>query len=483
MVNAGFVSRLANTGGMAEFETINPATGSPIERFTYMAPSEIDAHLDAARSAFAHWRRSSFEDRGKLLNAVAATLRENADRLAQVAVREMGKPIVQARAEVEKCAWCCEFFAQNAASLLHDRDVETNAAHSYISFRPLGVIFAIMPWNFPYWQVFRAAAPALMAGNTMVLKHADNTSRCALEIERVFEQAGAPDGLFRTLLIHHDDADTRIADERIAAVTLTGSERAGVAVGAAAGSALKKCVLELGGSDPFIVLEDADIDLAVDYAVRARFQNNGQSCIAAKRFIVEDRVYDRFVTHFAQAAGEQRVGDPVNEQTQIGPCARADLRDALYKQITATVVDGARIVTGGRPLDGKGFFFEPTVVADVVPGTPMFSQETFGPAAAVIRARDDDHALDLANDSTFGLGANIWTRDVAHAARMAAQIESGMVFINGMVASDPRLPFGGVKRSGYGRELSSFGIHEFVNVQTVWIGPERTATPAYEQAE
>ena len=467
---------------MPQFVTIDPATGAELERFTYMAPEEIDAHLDAARAAFTGWRREDIAGRATLLRSLARTLRRETHALAQTAVREMGKPIVQARAEVEKCAWTCEFFADNAESLLAARVVDSNAAQSYVAFRPLGVIFAIMPWNFPYWQVFRAAAPALMAGNAMVLKHADNTTRCALEIERIFKQAGAPAGLFRTLLIGHDDADARIADERIAAVTLTGSERAGIAVGSAAGGALKKCVLELGGSDPFIVLADADVDLAVDFAVKARFQNNGQSCIAAKRFIVEDRVYDRFVSHFAQAASAQRIGNPMDEQTQIGPCARADLRDGLYKQVTDTVVDGGRIVAGGRPVDGPGFFFEPTVVADVTPGSAMFAQETFGPAAAVIRARDDDHALELANDSPFGLGANIWTRDISHAERMAAQTEAGMVFVNGMVASDPRLPFGGVKRSGYGRELSSFGIHEFVNIQTVWIGPAqengKTSSPA-----
>ncbi len=332
-----------------------------------------------------------------------------------------------------------------------------------------------MPWNFPYWQVFRAAAPALMAGNTVVLKHADSTTRCALEIERIFTEAGAPDGLFSTLLIENETADERISDERIAAVTLTGSERAGVAVASAAGSALKKCVLELGGSDPFIVLADADVGLAVEFAVKARFQNNGQSCIAAKRFIVEDELYERFVREFAQTSAAQRVGDPMDSETQLGPCARRDLRDSLERQVTQSVARGARIVTGGKPIEGDGFFFEPTIVADVAEGMPMFDQETFGPAAAVTRARDEAHAIDLANDSTFGLGANIWTSDVDRATQMAAQIESGMVFINGMVASDPRLPFGGVKRSGYGRELSEFGIQEFVNIQTVWIGPQHEA--------
>lgn len=453
--------------------TVNPATGATLERYAYMADAEVDGLLDAAVAAFRLWRHRPLDERRKLLHAVAARLRAERGALAERAVREMGKPLVQAIGEVEKCAWACDYFAENAESLLRDAAVETNAARSFVAFRPLGVLFAIMPWNFPYWQVFRAAAPALMAGNTVVLKHADNTTGCALEIERIFTDAGAPRGAFTTLLIDHDRADDRIADDRIAAVTVTGSERAGVAVGAAAGKALKPSVLELGGSDPFLVLADADIDLAVEFAMKARFQNNGQSCIAAKRFVVEERVYDRFLSRFAQAAAEQRVGNPMEEQTQIGPVARADLRDTLHRQITQTVVSGARIVTGGNALEGDGFYFEPTIVADVEPGSPMFVEETFGPAAAVIRARDDDHAIALANDSTFGLGATIWTRDTDHAVRMAAHLEAGMVFINGMVASDPRLPFGGVKHSGYGRELASFGIHAFVNVQTVSIGPEK----------
>jgi acyl-CoA reductase-like NAD-dependent aldehyde dehydrogenase len=468
---------------MKDIVTINPATGGEIERFAYMTHDEIDAHLDAARSAFRMWRGRSLEDRAKLFHSVASVLRSNRDRLAEIAVREMGKPLMQARAEVEKCAWACEYFADHSHAYLADRGVDTNATRSVIAFRPLGVILAIMPWNFPFWQVFRAAAPALMAGNAMVLKHANSTTRCALEIERVFQLAGAPENLFRTLLIHHDDADERIADDRIAAVTLTGSELAGIAVGSAAGSALKKCVLELGGSDPFIVLADAELEDAVNSGVKARFQNNGQSCIAAKRFIVEEPLYDRFVRRFAEAAGSQRVGDPMNEATQIGPCAREDLRAALMEQVTQTVVDGGRIVTGGTSIDGAGFYFQPTVVADVDVTAPMFAQETFGPAAAIIRARDEEQAIDLANTSTFGLGANIWTRSVDRAARLAQEVEAGMVFINGMVASDPRLPFGGVKRSGYGRELSAFGIQEFVNIQTVWIGPERERAQQHAPAE
>ncbi len=467
----------------SEILTIDPSTGKSLERFEYMSEAEIDAHLDSAVAAYGIWRHETFEQRAQLLNAVARTLRARRQTLAESAVREMGKPIAQALAEVDKCAWCCEYFAEHGRELLADRVIKSNATRSLVAFRPLGVIFAIMPWNFPYWQVFRAAAPALMAGNAIVLKHADSTTRCALEIQRVFDEAGSPEGLFRTLLIENEVADELIADERIAGVTLTGSEGAGIAVASAAGNALKKCVLELGGSDPFIVLGDADVDLAVKFAVKARFQNNGQSCIAAKRFIVEDRIYDRFVRSFADAAARQHVGDPMDVQTQLGPCARHDLRDTLERQITQTVVGGARIVTGGKPVDRPGFFFEPTIVADVDEGMPMFDQETFGPAAAVTRARDDAHAIELANDSTFGLGANIWTRDIDHALRMAAEIESGMVFINGIVASDPRLPFGGIKRSGYGRELSAFGIHEFVNIQTVWIGPERKDGAASRLAE
>lgn len=463
--------------------TVNPATGAQLERFEYMSAAEIDAHLDDAVAAFSVWRRRPVTERVKVLTAIAKTLRANAESLAKTAVREMGKPIVQARAEVEKCAWCCDYFAQHAPSMLADREMPINGAHTYVAYRPLGVIFAIMPWNFPYWQVFRAAIPAIAAANAMVLKHADSTTRCALEIEQIFTEAGAPEHLFQTLLIGHDGADERIGDERIAGVTLTGSDRAGVAVASAAGKAIKKAVLELGGSDPFIVLADADLDLAVEYAVRSRFQNNGQSCIAAKRFIIEDAIYDRFVRNFAEAAQVQRVGDPLDDATQIGPLARADLRDTLQRQVTDSVVDGARIVTGGKPIDRAGFFFEPTVVADVDPACPMFHEETFGPAAAVIRAHDDEHAIDLANATSYGLGANIWTRDVGHAARMAARVEAGMVFINGMVASDPRVPFGGVKRSGYGRELSDAGIHEFVNEQTVWIAQGVSSEPATAPAE
>ncbi len=385
----------------------------------------------------------------------------------------MGKPIAQSIAEIEKCAWCCEFYAESAERFLSDESVATNATRSFVAFRPLGVILAVMPWNFPFWQVFRAAAPALMAGNVMVLKHASNVSRCALQIEEMFEESGAPQGLFTTLLLHSDRVAELLADTRIAAATLTGSEGAGVSIASTAGRHLKKTVLELGGSDPFIVLADADLPAAVDAAIRSRFQNAGQSCIAAKRFIVEDGVYDDFVQQFAEAARAQKIGDPMDRATQLGPLAREDLRDALDRQVRASVERGARIVTGGKSVGRPGFFYEPTVLADVADDMPAFTEETFGPAAAVTRAKDAQTAVALANDTTFGLGGTIWSRDTERAIKLAAQIESGSVFINGVMASDPRLPFGGVKRSGYGRELSHHGIHEFVNIQTVWVGPAK----------
>jgi len=451
-------------------ETIDPTTGTVIERIPRMDEGQIEARLAAAASCAARWAATTLQERSALLDAVARRLRSESDTLAATAVREMGKPIVQARAEIEKCAWACEFFAKEGPAMLQPQAAPSSAARSYVAFRPLGVLLAIMPWNFPFWQVFRAVAPALMAGNVLLLKHAANTTRCALEIERVLTEAGAPPGCFGVLLVSGEKADDLIGDPRIAAVTLTGSERAGVAVARAAGDALKKCVLELGGSDPFVVFADADVQVAATTAVKARFQNNGESCIAAKRFIVEDPVYDQFLERFGAIAGAQIVGNPMEERVQIGPCARADLRDTVGEQVRETLARGARLMTGGKAGAGPGFFYEPTVVADVVAGMRMFDEEVFGPAAAVIRARDRDDAVALANQSAYGLGSSLWTRDVAAAEAFAAKIEAGAVFINGMVASDPRLPFGGVKKSGYGRELSTFGIHEFVNIQTVWIG-------------
>jgi acyl-CoA reductase-like NAD-dependent aldehyde dehydrogenase len=455
-------------------ETVNPATGEVLERIPYATSTEIEERLYRAVHVQRAWAAAPIEKRSETLRLVAKRLRERRDHLAATAVREMGKPLVQARAEVEKCAMGCDYFADHGATLLADQPAPTNATKSYVAFRPLGPLLEIMPWNFPYWQIFRAGAPALIAGNVLLLKHASRTTRCALEVESVFE--GTFDGgpVLQVLLVSDAEADRLIADPRIAAVTLTGSERAGVAVASTAGHALKKCVLELGGSDAFIVLNDADLDKAVEVGLFARFQNNGQSCIAAKRFIVEDGIYDHYLEKFASAAKAMRVGDPMQESTQLGPCARGDLRETLDRQVRETLARGARLVTGGESIDGNGYYYEPTVVADVPHGTPMWDQETFGPAAAFVRAHDAGHAIQLANDSRYGLGCNIWTKDTERAQELAANVQAGSVFINGMVASDPRLPFGGVKLSGFGRELSHFGAHEFVNVQSIWIGPAKT---------
>jgi acyl-CoA reductase-like NAD-dependent aldehyde dehydrogenase len=450
-------------------ETRNPTTGEVIERIGLMDTAQIETKLAEAARGARRWGREDFSGRASLLRAVAARFTLEREQLATTAVREMGKPLAQARAEIDKCAWGLEYFAEHGEALLSAQVTPSSASRSYVAFRPLGALLAIMPWNFPFWQVIRAAAPALMAGNVVLLKHATNTTRCALEIERLFNETGAPEGCFGTLLIPGKEMSKIVADSRVAAVTLTGSEDAGASVARAAGENLKKCVLELGGSDAFVVLADADLEAAAKTAVTARFQNNGESCIAAKRFIVEHAVYDDFLSRFATLAAAQIVGDPMDERVRLGPCAREDLRQTVHEQVGDTVERGARLVTGGRAVDRPGFFYEPTVVADVVPGMRMFDEEVFGPAAAVVRANDLEHALELANDSRFGLGANLWTRDIGLAEELAGRIEAGNVFINGMVASDPRLPFGGVKKSGYGRELSSFGIHEFVNIQTVWI--------------
>ncbi len=452
-------------------ETHEPATGRHLASYEEHGREAIDAALARAVDAFHAWRARSFEDRATLLRAAAAALRARKPELAELATREMGKTVVEAEAEVEKSATGCDYYADHGAAHLADRPSPSNATESYVAFRPLGVLLAIMPWNFPYWQVFRATAPALMAGNTVVLKHAANVTGVALEIERIFDAAGFPKGAFQTLVVSGKNMDAIVADPRIAAVTLTGSEGAGSAVAATAGKNLKKTVLELGGSDAYIVLADADVEAAAKMAVKARFQNNGQSCIAAKRFIVEDPVYDAFLAAFVQHTEALKPGDPLDRNTTLGPLARADLRDDIERQVAETLAAGGKLATGGERLDGPGYFYAATIVADVTPGMTMFEQETFGPAAAVVRARDAEHAIELANLSQYGLGGNLWTRDLDRAKAFAARLESGGVFINGMTASDPRLPFGGVKKSGYGRELAAFGIHEFVNIQTVWIGP------------
>jgi acyl-CoA reductase-like NAD-dependent aldehyde dehydrogenase len=464
-------------------QSINPANEEVIATFEPYSTAQIDEALGQARNAFKSWRETSFAERSALFHRIASYLREHKTELARIATLEMGKPIVESEAEVEKCAWNCDFYADNAEKFLADEPVATNARESYVAFRPLGVVLALMPWNFPYWQVFRFAAPALMAGNTTVLKHASNVSLCALEMEKIFQACGAPAGVFKTVLVPGAETAKLIEDPRIAAITLTGSDVAGASVAATSGHVLKKNVLELGGSDAFIVLEDADLDGAAQMATRARFQNTGQSCIAAKRFIVVEAVADAFEQKFAEATAKLHVGNPLERETQIGPMARGDLRDSLEKQVQASVQMGARVLLGGKPMEGKGYFYEPTIVTGVTPEMPMFREETFGPAAAVIRARDTEHAIELANDSQFGLGGNLWTGDIERGRQLAQHLESGGVFINGMTASDPRLPFGGIKRSGYGRELSSFGIHEFVNIQTVWIGPAVSATPTKVASE
>jgi acyl-CoA reductase-like NAD-dependent aldehyde dehydrogenase len=464
-------------------QTINPTTEEVLETFEPYSQEQINEAMDQAHQAFLHWREITFAERAKHLQSVAGYLRDHKTELARMAVLEMGKTIIEAEAEVEKCAWNCDFFAENAERFLADEKVATNATESYVAFRPLGVILAIMPWNFPYWQIFRFAAPALMAGNTAVLKHASNVSGVALEIERIFQRAGLPQGVLRTVLVPGSETRKLIEDPRIAAVTLTGSDAAGVEVATASGQVLKKTVLELGGSDAFIVLEDADLDQAARVAATARFQNNGQSCIAAKRFIVVEAVAEAFEQKFVEATAKMHVGNPLNRETQIGPVARGDLRDALDRQVQASVKMGARVLLGGKPLEGKGHFYAPTIVTDVTPEMPMFREETFGPAAAIIHARDTEQAIELANDSIFGLSCNLWTRDIKQARKLASRVAAGGLFINGMTASDPRLPFGGIKRSGYGRELSSFGIQEFVNIQTVWIGPRVENVPVKAASE
>ena len=461
-------------------QSINPATEEILAKLDEHGAEEIERALEVSERAFRSWRTTSFDERGQLLRAAARQLRGSKQQLAGLITAEMGKPIVEAEAEIEKCAWTCDYFADQAGGFLADRPTASGATESYVAFDPLGCVLAIMPWNFPFWQVFRFAAPALMAGNTAVLKHAANVPQCALAIERVFREAGAPDGLFHTLLISSERVGSVIDDDRVRAVTLTGSDVAGSKVAERSGKALKKTVLELGGSDPFIVLPDADLDRTVATAVNARYQNTGQSCIAAKRFIVVEDIADEFITRFVPAVEKLRAGDPVERETNVGPLARDDLRAGLHDQVQRSLAQEAVLATGGHSIERSGYFYAPTVLTNVRPGMPAFDEETFGPLAAVVRARDVPTAIELANRSRYGLGSSIWTGDVAQAKRLARQVEAGAVFINGLVASDPRLPFGGVKRSGYGRELSEFGIREFVNIKTVWIGPPRDQQPIGE---
>jgi succinate-semialdehyde dehydrogenase/glutarate-semialdehyde dehydrogenase len=401
------------------------------------------------------------------MRKAAGILDAECRELGRLMTLEMGKPIKAAVAEAEKCAAACRYYADNAERFLADRPVEMEGGKSWVAFQPIGIVLAIMPWNFPFWQVFRFAAPALMAGNVGVLKHASNVPQCALAIEDIFRRAGFADGSFQTLLIGSDMVEGMIADPRVAAVTLTGSEGAGRSVASAAGRNLKKSVMELGGSDPFVVLPSADLDNAVSTAVTARMINNGQSCIAAKRFIIHEKIYDEFLRKFVARVSAVRVGDPMDEKTELGPLATAAIRDQLDQQVRASVAAGAKLLTGGKKLDREGFFYGATVLADIPPTAPAAREELFGPVASVFKAKDLSDAIRIADGTTFGLGASAWTRDAREQAQLVAEIESGLLFINGMVVSDPRLPFGGVKNSGFGRELGEFGIHEFVNIKSV----------------
>ena len=450
-------------------KSINPATGKLIRSYPPHTNEEANEIIGKTGEAWVDWKSTDFGLRSRKMKQTATILREQNEVLAQLMTLEMGKVIHEARAEIEKCAWVCEFYADNAESFLADEMVETNASKSFVSFEPLGIVLAVMPWNFPFWQVFRFAAPALMAGNAAVLKHASNVPGCALAIESVFIQAGFPENLFRTLMISANQVEPVIMNPHIRAITLTGSEAAGMKVASIAGRALKKTVLELGGSDPYIVLEDADIDKCVATAVNARMINNGQSCIAAKRFIVVESRLEEFETKKAEIMSTLLVGDPLLPDTKVGPLARADLRDELHEQVKASLDDGARLLLGGKSIPGPGFFYEPTVISDVRRGMSLYHEETFGPVSAIIPVKDSEQAIEVANDSEFGLGGSLWTSDLVRGEKLARQVESGAVFVNGMTVSDPRLPFGGIKRSGYGRELSYFGIREFTNIKSIWI--------------
>lgn len=449
--------------------SVNPATGETLETFQPLGAHEIDERLGRAVDVFRVYRRTPFQERARLLLRAAEILEGERDELASLMTREMGKPIDAARQEASKCALGCRHYAAYAEGLLRDEPVSIDGVRAFVRYQPLGPVLAVMPWNFPFWQVFRFAAPALMAGNVALLKHASNVPRCALAIEGIFRRAGLPEGAFQTLLIGSDAVERVIDDPRVVAATLTGSESAGSSVARVAGAKIKKTVLELGGSDPFIVMPSVDVDAAAAAAVQARTINNGQSCIAAKRFIVAEAIADAFQSRMVERMEALRVGDPMDPATTLGPLATEDIVATLDDQVRRSVAAGARVLTGGRRLDRPGFYYAPTVLTDVTAEAPAAREEMFGPVATLFRARDLDHALGIANDTSFGLGASIWTRDETEQARFVDEIESGLAFVNAMVASDPRLPFGGVKRSGYGRELARFGILEFVNVKTVWM--------------
>lgn len=450
-------------------KVINPTNLKVEKSYEQDSPAVVKEKIKAAHQVQRKWRRESFATRAYLLGQIADLLEDKKTELAQLMVLEMGKLYRDAIAEAEKCAWVCRYYAEHGAGFLASEMKETDATRSYVTFDPLGVILAVMPWNFPFWQVFRCAAPAVMAGNTVLLKHASNVPGCALAIEDLFVEAGFPKGVFQTLLIDSEATAEVIKAPEVRAVSLTGSEGAGRAVAKLAGEQLKKCVLELGGSDPYLILEDADLDYAAEVCTKGRLLNNGQSCIGAKRFIVVEKVYEAFLEKFSTKMAAAVMGDPMDDETDLGPMARPDLRDELHEQVQKSVKEGATCILGGQIPDKTGAYYPATILVDVASGQPAYDEELFGPVASVIKVKDEPEAVQVANDSSFGLGAAIFTKDTEAAERIAEEIESGSIFINAMVKSDPRLPFGGIKHSGFGRELSEYGIREFVNVKTVYV--------------
>ncbi|EAW34558.1 NAD-dependent succinate-semialdehyde dehydrogenase [Lyngbya sp. PCC 8106] len=449
--------------------TINPATGELLKAFEPLTDSEIENSLSLAQKAFEQYRRLPYEQKANWMQNAANILEQDAEKFAKLMTLEMGKTLKSAIAEAKKCAVVCRYYAENAAQFLANVPAESDASQSYVRYEPLGIILAVMPWNFPFWQVFRFAAPALMAGNVGLLKHASNVPQCALAIADIFTQAGFPEGVFQTLLIGSAQVAQVISDDRVKAGTLTGSEPAGMSFASLAGKHIKKTVLELGGSDPFVVLESADLEAAVETAVTARLLNNGQSCIAAKRFILASAIADQFEQRLVEKFQALKIGDPMATDTDIGPLATPDILQDIDKQVKASVEQGAKVLIGGQPLAQPGNFYPPTILSDIPPGTPPYTEEFFGPVALMFRVSSLDEAIKLANSTVFGLGASAWTTDEAERDRLISELDAGAVFINGLVKSDPRLPFGGIKRSGYGRELSIQGMHEFVNIKTVWI--------------
>jgi succinate-semialdehyde dehydrogenase/glutarate-semialdehyde dehydrogenase len=449
-------------------ENINPWTGQVEYRYDYYTPDQIEAKLAASAMVYPLWSTLTFAKRAEYINKVASMLREHRERIASTMTAEMGKLRREALAEIEKSAGACEFYAKQAQVYMLDKDIATEASHSFVCYEPIGCVFAVMPWNFPIWQVFRFLAPGLMAGNVALLKHATNVPRCADLIAEMISLAGIPDGVFGVLHINNSDAAQIIADSRVHAITLTGSERAGKSVASNAGNNLKKCVMELGGSDPFVVLDDVDLAKAIPIAIASRFGNGGQTCIAAKRFILTPGIAEQFVSRFVEAAGKLQVGDPSNDETNLAPMVRPDAREELHRQVMASVSAGAKILIGG--VKGPGACDYPATILDnVVPGVPAYSEELFGPVASIIYAKDEDDAIRIANDTAFGLAASVWTQDKAKGEEVARKIQAGAVFVNSLVRSDVRLPFGGTKTSGFGRELAEHGIHEFMNIKTVYV--------------